>query len=173
VDLAVTKVVDDPTPEEGQIVTFTITVRNEGPDDAEDVVLADLLPEGLEYVSHSASQGSYDPASGEWVVGDLADDAAATLTVVAAVGEGTAGRTLVNTVRIIASSPDDRDPSNNTATAEVTPPQIVLIEEEPPAAGPGEGEAPPLPVTGGSAAIMAIPGLLSLAAGVYLRRRFL
>src|SRR5690606_34579737 len=54
-DLSVTKVVDDPTPEEGQIVTFTITVTNEGPDDADDVALRDVLPAGLSYVAHAES----------------------------------------------------------------------------------------------------------------------
>src|SRR5690606_10286136 len=47
VDLAVSKVVDDPTPQEGQQVTFTITVTNGGPDDAEGVVYSDLIPAGL------------------------------------------------------------------------------------------------------------------------------
>src|SRR5690606_14523453 len=116
VDLAVTKAVDDPTPGEGQQVIFTITVTNEGPDDASNVVYRDLIPAGLTYVSHDASQGTYDPVSGEWVLGDLADGASATLTVTAIVNPGTAGEIVTNTVTLVSSSSNDTISTNNCAS---------------------------------------------------------
>lgn len=36
------------------------------------MVLRDLLPAGLTYVSHHASRGTYDPDTGRWEVGALA-----------------------------------------------------------------------------------------------------
>lgn len=172
VDLVVQKLVDDPTPAEGQEVTFTITVTNQGPDDAEGVVVSDVLPSGLTYAGHSASRGTYDAATGRWNVGDLADDASATLTLRATVDPGTAGRTLTNTARLTDSTPTDRDSSNNEASASVTPPS------PPPPPPPSESdveEQPPapaaLPVTGGSAVPLVVSGLIALGIGLALRRR--
>ncbi len=50
-DLTITKTVDDATPNYLDNVTFTLTVVNTGPDSAEGVVVSDLLPAGLTYVS--------------------------------------------------------------------------------------------------------------------------
>jgi uncharacterized repeat protein (TIGR01451 family) len=47
------------------------------------VELTDLLPTGLGYVSHSASQGSYTSGTGKWAVGTLASNAYASLTLTA------------------------------------------------------------------------------------------
>jgi len=173
VDLAVTKVVDDPTPAEGQVVTFTITVTNLGPDNARNVALRDLMPRGLTYVEHEVSRGTFDPASGRWVVGDLDDDESATLTLRMRVDEGTGGLTLVNEVVIEDSDPEDRNPDNNRDSAEVQPPVSLIVEEEVPLAEPPAAEAPPLPVTGGSLALLVIPGLGLLGAGVYVRRGYM
>src|SRR5690606_9912094 len=63
VDLAVTKMVDNAEAGEGEQVVFTVTVTNLGPGSASDVIVSDVLPEGLEYLSHEASQGEYDPIS--------------------------------------------------------------------------------------------------------------
>ena len=70
-DIAVTKTVDNPTPTLGATVTFTVGVRNRGPDAAPDVTVTDLLPAGLTYLTSSASQGTYDPGTGVWTVGSL------------------------------------------------------------------------------------------------------
>ena len=44
---------------------------NAGPDTATSVVVAELLPEGLAFVSATASAGSYDSAQGRWNVGPV------------------------------------------------------------------------------------------------------
>ena len=63
-DLAVTKIVDNATPNEGDTVTYTVTIDNLGPDAATGVVLTDLLPGGVTYVSDTPSQGTYVSATG-------------------------------------------------------------------------------------------------------------
>ena len=46
VDLAITKIVNDNTPDEGDSVTYTITVENNGPAAATNIVLTDPIPTG-------------------------------------------------------------------------------------------------------------------------------
>ena len=58
-DLAVTKTVNNPTPNVGQTVVFTVGVRNNGPSQATGVVLGDDLPTGLTFVSATPSQGTF------------------------------------------------------------------------------------------------------------------
>jgi uncharacterized repeat protein (TIGR01451 family) len=81
-DPAVTKDLDDPTPYFGQEVVYTINATNNGPDTAVDVTVADALPDGLQYVSHTVTAGTFDPASGAWTgIGDLAKGDKETLTI--------------------------------------------------------------------------------------------
>ena len=84
-DLSLTKDVDDSTPDDWfQHVTFTITVDNDGPDDATDVEVTDLLPSGLSYVSDD-SGGDYNPGTGIWDVGTITNGNSAVLEIVASV----------------------------------------------------------------------------------------
>ena len=87
-DLDVSKSVVPLAAEPGDSVTFTIQVENLGPDPASATTVQDLLPDGYTYVSHSASQGTYVPATGAWTIGTLANSGTAStraLTVVATV----------------------------------------------------------------------------------------
>src|SRR5262249_14884420 len=68
----------------------------------------------------SATQGSYDSASGVWGVGGLVPGAGATLTITALVNAGTSGRTITSTALISAVGQPDPNPSNNRASAIVT-----------------------------------------------------
>ena len=117
-DLAVTKAVDDPTPNVGHDVTFTVTLKNDGPDAATSVAVTDALPAGLTFVSSAVSQGSYAGGTGVWSVGSLAVGATKTLTVVARVDVPTP---LTNTALVTASDQSDTDPTNNSASASETP----------------------------------------------------
>jgi uncharacterized repeat protein (TIGR01451 family) len=108
-DLVVTKVADQTQVMFGENVTFTVTVANNGPSTATDVVVVDPVPQGLVFVSATPSQGTYDPASGVWMVGTLPAGASATLQVTPTVA--TVG-TVVNTAEAGALEPDP-DPSNN------------------------------------------------------------
>ena len=84
-DLAVSKGVDDATPNVGDTITFTVTVTNSGPDKATDVRVLDLLPAGLTYVSAVASQGSYDASTGVWTAGGVTVGTPLTLVMQATV----------------------------------------------------------------------------------------
>jgi uncharacterized repeat protein (TIGR01451 family) len=83
----------------GSNVTFTLTIRNLGPDTATGVVVTDPLPAGLVFVSANVpSQGTYDPVTGIWQVGTLTNGALATLKVTARV---THMGSVVNTAHVL------------------------------------------------------------------------
>ncbi|MCX2765224.1 DUF11 domain-containing protein, partial [Aquimarina muelleri] len=65
VDLVVAKTVDNATPDEGSNVTYTLSVTNNGPAQATSVVLTDLLPSGVTYVSDTGA-GAYVSGTGVW-----------------------------------------------------------------------------------------------------------
>ena len=84
-DLALAKTVSDATPNVGDLITFTVTLSNPGPDPATNVAVNDLLPAGLTFVSATPSQGTYNAATGLWTVGTVPRRHAATLTLAAKV----------------------------------------------------------------------------------------
>ena len=53
-NIKVKKTVDDATPREGDVITYTLTVTNAGAADADDVVIVDALPSGVSFVSADA-----------------------------------------------------------------------------------------------------------------------
>jgi uncharacterized repeat protein (TIGR01451 family) len=120
-DLAVAKSVDDPTPDEGATVQFTVTVTNGGPDAASGVEVTDLLPAGVTFLSANASQGAYNQGSGLWTVGSLLGAQQASLTIDATVNAGTGGSQITNTATRTASSPADPVPANDSAAANIVP----------------------------------------------------
>ena len=63
-----TKTVDNPTPNVGSNVDFTISLSDLGPGNATGVNVSDVLPAGLTYVSSTASQGTYNSSTGVWTV---------------------------------------------------------------------------------------------------------
>jgi len=84
IDLEVVKTASDLEPEMTTTeteITFTIDVTNQGPNDATEVVVTDLLPSGFEYLSATTSEGSYDENTGIWTIGTVENGDTETLTV--------------------------------------------------------------------------------------------
>ncbi len=65
-DLAVIKTVNNSNPNYGDIITWIIEVSNNGPDIASDVIVKDILPEGLIFV-----RGSENYNNGTWNINKL------------------------------------------------------------------------------------------------------
>ncbi|MBU0560227.1 MAG: choice-of-anchor A family protein [Bacteroidetes bacterium] len=84
-DLMIEKLVDNSSPDNGNNITYSIKVTNNGPADADNVRVSDVLPQGLEFVSSSVSQGNYDNSIGTWDVGQIENSGYATLTITAKV----------------------------------------------------------------------------------------
>jgi uncharacterized repeat protein (TIGR01451 family) len=84
VDLNLTKVVNNSTPNVGENVTFTIRVCNEGPDNGTGIEVTDELPSGYTFVSASPSN-AYNATTNIWTVGDIGANDCRTLNITATV----------------------------------------------------------------------------------------
>jgi len=150
-DLQVTKIVDDATPDEGQIVTYTVTVTNNGPAQATSVSLDDVLPAGLTVGIVTPSAGTSWSAP-TWTVGTMNNGASATLNVQATVNAGTAGSTITNTVTGVSLGQTDSNATADTLSAPVTVSgdldlQVTKIVDD---ATPDESQAMPAGLTVGT-----------------------
>jgi uncharacterized repeat protein (TIGR01451 family) len=116
-DLALTKTVNNPTPNETSHVVYTIQLSNAGPSDATGIQVSEPLTNGLSFVSATSSQGSYNSTSGIWTVGSLPTGTVAVLTVTAEVESGTFGTTLTNWSWISASDLPDPVHGNDQDSA--------------------------------------------------------
>ena len=79
-DLSLQQTVDNPNPVIGETVTFTITVKNAGPDRATNVETTNLLPPELLFERATVSQGIYEFEE-TWFVGTLEPGASAELRI--------------------------------------------------------------------------------------------
>ena len=117
-DLSVTKT-GPAAAKKDTVVTYSVAVKNNGPQNASGVTATDTLPVNAELKTATPSQGSCTKATVNHVttltcsLGNLANGATATITVTAKlrnVGAAT------NTVTATETAPGDPDSSNNTAT---------------------------------------------------------
>ncbi len=122
-DLALAKAVNNPTPNVGDTVTYTVTVRDDGPNNATGVTVQDLLPAGLTFLSAAPSQGSYNSGTGTWTVGTVSLSTAQTLAIQAIVASPTPSS---NSATISHSDQFDPNTANNSASVAVTPQQADL-----------------------------------------------
>ena len=106
----------------GTEATYSMTVTNNGPTEADNVALSDPLPTGTTFVSATSSDGSCTGGGTvACLMGTLADGATATIAVVVDVPPSFPPGPLTNTASVSSSTPDP-NPANDTATttAEVT-----------------------------------------------------
>ena len=75
----------------GQTGTFTVTVTNNGPDTATNIVINDPLPSGF---SASVTGGTYN--NGVWTINSLASQQSVTLTFTGSITPSMAGTNIVN-----------------------------------------------------------------------------
>ncbi|WP_167756948.1 DUF7507 domain-containing protein [Leifsonia flava] len=123
VDVALIKTVDDPDPEVGDTITFTVTASNNGPATATGLVVTDTLPgtgpdQRFAFTRSTVTAGSYSSDSGAWSIPSLAPGSAASLTITGVLGSGS---TLTNSASVGALDQTDRDPSNDRAVVTVNP----------------------------------------------------
>lgn len=116
-DLEVVKTVNNPTPLVGQNIIFTVTVTNTGPNSAINVVVNDVLPAGLAYVSDDGG-GAYNSGTGVWTIGDMLPAASVTLNITATV---MSSGTIVN-LASVSSDTSDPNPDNNGDDAIIVAP---------------------------------------------------
>ncbi len=123
-DLALTKTVNNPAPNVGNTISYTVTLTDNGPDAATNAQVTDLLPAGVTFVSATPSQGTYVPGTGLWTVGTVNVGSPQTLVIQATIASASQS---TNTATISHSDQFDPNTANNTASATVTPQQADLV----------------------------------------------
>ena len=154
-DLALSKTVDDAAPQEGDTITYTVTVTNNGPGPATVVQIMDLLPTGVTFSSASPAQGTYDFVSGDWFVGSLASAASTTLQLSATVDAGTGGTTITNTASVDFLSQVDPNNANDVASVDINPvgsPNLLVLKAVTTLEDPFNGTSNPKAIPGATMA---------------------
>ena len=121
-DIAVTKRANRESARVGDVITYTVTVTNFGPDTAMDVLLTDRLADSLTDVEYSFNGVDWSRWNDVYNVGTLSPGASVTLQLRAIVEENTE-RIVTNTAYVTSATPDD-NPDNNVGRA------VVVIERE-------------------------------------------
>ena len=148
-DLAITKSVDVPTPSEGDIIVYTLTLTNNGPGNAAQLEVTDVLPTGVTYVSDD-SGGDYDDATGVWTPNPLNSGASAVLNITVTVDAGTAGITITNTATVTNSNRIDPDATNDISNVDinVVAPSITILKSSMVVSDPVNGSTNPKAIPG-------------------------
>lgn len=150
-DLGVQKMVDNPTPSIGDMVTYTIITTNHGPGTAVNAQISDPIPAGLELLSlnalddpvHCTITGGVGAQMVMCSYGDMANGQVMTLHVTARVDQ--AG-TWPNTVCESEDVADQNQQANGCSTATITvntPPAATPPAATPPAPKPAPAPKPP------------------------------
>jgi uncharacterized repeat protein (TIGR01451 family)/gliding motility-associated-like protein len=120
-DLMILKGADVGSAYNNQEITYTLTVTNLGPSVAGNVVVHDLLPPQVEFVS--ASHGwSFNPNNKHvtWTLGNMNSQETIVLTVVTSVKADVAKGTSITNFSTVASETTDPNLDNNEANATIT-----------------------------------------------------
>jgi|GEM_PF-970902 len=120
--LALSKTVDNSAPHFGAPLSYTITLTNNGPQEATNIVARDLLPTGVRYSSHTLSDPSatFDPASGLLTIPRL-DSGAVCLLVIHCFVDSTGSGEVVNCAQLLSLNEIDPDSLDNRACVETAP----------------------------------------------------
>lgn len=111
-DIAVEKNVDKPRVHVGEVVHYTIRIINKGPNDAQNLIIRDVLPQGLTYQNHTINEpsASYNPSTGIFHIPSLSIGSNVLLSIECRVNsEGV----ILNCAELINSDITDLDITNN------------------------------------------------------------
>ncbi|WP_245615949.1 DUF11 domain-containing protein [Flagellimonas lutaonensis] len=129
-DIVLNKTVDQNNVTDGTDVTFTITVENFWNDPVTNLVLTDILPNGLEFVSASTTTGSFNYP--DWTLGTLNPGQLETLTLTAKTKMTNiyqSSQTYTNTVTNAQDQTDLNITTDNprvNVTVNIIPPTTVI-----------------------------------------------
>ena len=120
-DLEIIKIVNNATPNYGDEITYTITVRNNGPDNSTNIKVSEVLADNFKFISANVSKGYYDLTNGVWAVGNLTNNETAKLVItVKIIKTGF----IQNNVSVNGTG-FDPNVTNNNATVNITVPQTA------------------------------------------------
>ncbi len=127
VDLSLTKTVNQKKSVVGDVITYTITVKNEGANLATGVSVKDLMPAGVLYQTNATAFGNYDNATGIWTIGNVPMGQSVTLLIsVKAQYQGT----FFNRAEIFTCNETDADSKPGNTFTTNTSTSNPLLEDD-------------------------------------------
>jgi uncharacterized repeat protein (TIGR01451 family) len=105
----------------GEVLTFVVTIINDGPDDATGVLVAGklTLPEGVTLISTIPTRGSYDAGTGVWTVERLPVGGVETLTFRLEVGTSVPPGAVISSSAKVTGEGINENPDDNEAASKV------------------------------------------------------
>ncbi len=104
----------------GSSLTYTLTVTNNGPEDATGVVVSDMLPADVSYLSDTCGTG---PPAGNvitWNIGNLANSTSVTCQITVMVAATASCSTMLSNAASVTADQADAIPMNNSDTETTT-----------------------------------------------------
>jgi uncharacterized repeat protein (TIGR01451 family) len=119
----------------GGTVVYTLNYANAGPSPATNVVISDITPPGLAFVSNSGGCTTQFPCS----IGTLAANASGSITSTYTVAANFTGGSITNTASIAATEndPNTNDNTSSATTTIVQQTDLSIAKSGPPSASPG------------------------------------
>jgi uncharacterized repeat protein (TIGR01451 family) len=113
-DVAIVKTATPNPVSQGETLTYTLAVTNNGPASATTVTVADTLPTAVTYLSVTTTTGTCSEAGGTvtCLLGTMANAGTATITILTVAG--TPG--VVSNTATVTADQTDPDPANNSST---------------------------------------------------------
>lgn len=126
--ISVTKEVDKKQAKPGEILTYTITVSNDGDVDAENIVVVDKLNENLEFIS--SAEGIYDSSTHTvtYNIDSLLAGDKKTFILTVKINENVKEDTYIGNVALVLGDDGEDVPSNEVITKVEVPPTDEVFE---------------------------------------------
>ncbi len=125
-DLEIKKTVNNSNPKLNDLISWKITVKNNGPNDATNIKVKDILPSGLIYESSYSAKGNY--SNSVWNIDYLNNNEIATLTIITKVNKT---GLITNNVNITSEEHDNNKSNDNDSyTISVSPASDLSIVKQ-------------------------------------------
>jgi len=100
----------------GEEITYTLTIANAGPNNAQEVIIRDEVPDNLENVMYSLDEGAnWLTWTGSYALGTLAVNETQTILLKGTIA--TNATNFLSNTAVVSSATSDPDPTNNTANS--------------------------------------------------------
>ena len=129
-DIQVNQTVNNTRPNVGESITFTVTVKNNGPDTATNIQITDIIPPHFDHLSIYYSTGTYN--GNIWTISELANGSSATFTITGTITSAFAGLNTTNTATKTYEDQVDPNPNNDNSSATIYVPVVnITINQHP------------------------------------------
>jgi len=118
-DLSIAFSSDSNTPCVNSLVTYTVEISNNGPNNATNVVVTSALPSGFTPTGFDAQRGTYNQESGFWRIPFIGNGETVTLEMMGTVNAGQNNNTITAYASVRSYNQNDSDFSNNAGSVDI------------------------------------------------------